>query len=93
MSEVINAPEAHKRADERPHEHKKEVKITINGKHYEVREGLTSVNELKKIGHIPLADVLAKVVHGQLHPLPNEGEVHIRAGEVFVSHPPECASS
>jgi hypothetical protein len=33
------------------------------------------------------------VVHGQLHPLPNEGEVHIRAGEVFVSHPPECASS
>lgn len=75
------------------HQHLHKVEIKINGQHYKVPEGLTSVSQLKQVAGIPLADVLAQVVHGQLAPLPNGGEINVKAGDTFVSYPRQSSSS
>jgi len=98
MHEHKNAPEAHEGPAEKRHGHEHEhnhheVEIKINGKHYKVHEGETSVKQLKQLAGIPLADVLARVVDNHLHPLPDDGVVCIKQGEVFVSHPRESSSS
>ena len=70
-----------------------EVKITINGKHFEIRRGPESVATIKAIGHVPLADDLEQKVRGRLVLLPDDGTVQIHGGEVFVSHPKDSGSS
>jgi hypothetical protein len=42
---------------------------------------------------IPLADVLDKIVDGQMVPLDDNATVELHCGEVFVSHPRDNASS
>jgi hypothetical protein len=69
------------------------VTITINGKVYELRQEKASVVELKKLAGIPLADVLVKIVNGQMIPLDDNAVIEIHCGEVFVSHPRDNASS
>jgi sulfur carrier protein ThiS len=66
--------------------HKRLVKITINGKHHDVHEGLTRVENLKRIAEIPLHDLLEKEAHGHPEPLPDHGEVDVHGGNVFISH-------
>jgi len=67
------------------HGHHNEVEISINAKHFKVHEGPNSVKHLKQIAEIPHEDVLDKEVEGKLHPLDQDGEVHIHGGEIFVS--------
>lgn len=98
MHEHKNAPEAHEGPAEKHHGHEHhhhhhDVEIKINGKHYKLHEGETSVKHLKQLAGIPLADALARVIDKHLHPLPDDGEVCIKQGEVFVSHPRESSSS
>jgi hypothetical protein len=69
------------------------VTITINGKPYELHQEKASVAELKKLAGIPLADVLVKIVNGQMVPLDDNAVVELHCGEVFVSHPRDNASS
>lgn len=69
------------------------VTITINGKAYELHQEKASVVELKKLAGIPLADVLVKIVSGQMVPLDDNAVVELHCGEVFVSHPRDNASS
>jgi hypothetical protein len=69
------------------------VRITINNVEYPVRRGRHTVAELKEIGHVPLADELEEKVDGTLRPLPDNGSVEIKGGEVFVSHPRSGGSS
>ncbi len=69
------------------------VTITINGKAYELHQEKASVVELKKLAGIPLADVLVKIVNGQMVPLDDNAVVELHCGEVFVSHPRDNASS
>jgi hypothetical protein len=93
MNNIKEAPPAHEGPAEKHHGHKHEVEIKINGKHYKIPEGPTSVKRLKQLAGIPLADVLAQVAHGHLHPLPDDGEICVKEGDVFVSHPRESSSS
>ena len=74
-NEVAEGPEKHE-----------EVKIAINGEQYEVHEGLTAVDRLKRIAEIPLHDLLEKEAHGHPEPLPDHGEVDVHGGNVFISH-------
>jgi sulfur carrier protein ThiS len=69
------------------------VTITINGKTYELHQEKASVKELKQLAGIPLADVLVKIVNGQMVPLDDNAVVELHCGEVFVSHPRDNASS
>jgi len=69
------------------------VTITINGKAYELHQEKASVVELKKLAGIPLADVLVKIVNGQMVALDDNAVVELHCGEVFVSHPRDNASS
>jgi hypothetical protein len=78
-------PEAQNGRAQGPCDHKKEVRIAINGKHHEVREGLTRVEQLKTIGDIPATETLERDVYGQMEALIDDGEVHVHAGDVFVS--------
>lgn len=69
------------------------VEITVNGAPRRIRRGRHTVAELKTLGGVPQADDLAQVIDGSLKPLPDDGAVVIRGGEVFVSHPKDCGSS
>lgn len=69
------------------------VIIQVNAKEYYVRPGTHMVAEIKKLAGIPLADELEQVVQGKLIPLPDEGKVHIKGGETFISHPKDSGSS
>jgi hypothetical protein len=70
-----------------------EVKITINGKTYELHQAEASVKELKHLAGIPLADVLVKIVNSKMEQLDDNAVVELHCGEVFVSHPRDNASS
>jgi len=74
-------------------EGKKLVEIMINGKPYPIDRGRESVVDIKHVGQVPLADELEQVIDGKLTPLPDDGAVVIKGGEVFVSHPRSGGSS
>jgi hypothetical protein len=69
------------------------VKITINSKPKEIHRGRNTVAEIKKLGDVPAADELEQVIGGKLTPLPDDGAVTIKGGEVFISHPRDSGSS
>jgi hypothetical protein len=69
------------------------ITITIDGKPYELHQEKATVKELKRLAGIPLADVLDKIVDGQMVPLDDNATVELHCGEVFVSHPRDNASS
>jgi uncharacterized protein YabE (DUF348 family) len=66
-----------------------EVKVTIDGKLYDLRTGTHTVAELKQKASIAAADRLDQDVNSVLTPLPQDGSVVIAGGEVFVSAPAE----
>jgi hypothetical protein len=78
---------------ETPTEDRKDVKIKINGVDYPIERGRHSVAQIKTLGHVALADELEQVIDGKLHPLPDDGSIEIKGGEVFVSHPRSGGSS
>lgn len=69
------------------------VHITIDGECFETRRGPHKVVELKRLGHVPEAYVLVLDDHGKLKPLPDDGTVAIKGGEIFESHPRDGGSS
>jgi hypothetical protein len=85
MSNIENAPQAHERADEKPHKHY--VSITINGKTFEVHPGPTGVEHLKHVAGMCRDEALEEEKHGRLHRLPDDGAVEIHGGEVFIAKP------
>ena len=74
------------------HEHHK-VRILINGKPFEVHHGKHSVEQLKHLADIPKEDILCVLEGGQLRPLKDHEEIHVKEGESFVSQVPSCKSS
>lgn len=79
--------EAAKRDDKPPRpEPGPEVHITINGESKQIHRGRQTVAEIKKVGGVPLADELEQLIEGKLTPLPDDGAVTIKGGEVFMSH-------
>jgi hypothetical protein len=69
------------------------VSITIDGQAHSIRRGMHELSELKKLGSVPADYALDQVIDGKFEPLPDNGKVHIRGDEVFVSHPKDSASS
>ena len=79
--------------DQDPPQTGPEVEITINQVTYTIHRGRRTVAEIKQVGRVPLADDLEQVVAGKLEPLPDDGAVTLKGGEVFVSHIKDCGSS
>ena len=70
-----------------------DVSISINGVTKQIHRGSHTVAEIKTLGDVPLADDLEQVIDGKLTPLPDDGRVTIKGGEIFVSHPKDSGSS
>jgi hypothetical protein len=69
------------------------VTITVNGKTYLIHRGRRTVAEIKTLAGVPAAYQLDEDVNGVLTPLPQDGEITIKGGEVFVSYPATGSSS
>ncbi|HWZ84105.1 MAG TPA: hypothetical protein VNW47_15860 [Terriglobales bacterium] len=71
---------------EHSHHHRKEVAVTVDGKTHQVQEGAYVVSEFKKLVGVDPSKELDEVVHGELKPLDDTQKIHIKGGEVFISH-------
>jgi hypothetical protein len=69
------------------------VSIKINGPTYEIHRGRQSVGDIKKLGGVHPADILAQLIDGKFVDLPDDGHVTIKGGEEFQSHPRDSGSS
>lgn len=69
------------------------VNITINNVKHEIHRGHQTVITIKTVGKVPLADDLEEVVDKKLIPLPDDGAITLKGGEIFVSHPKDSGSS
>jgi len=83
---MLQEPQQQKQPDRPLPEPGPEVKISINGASRLIRRGRHTVVEIKKLGEVPLADELEQLIEGKLTPLPDDGAVTIKGGEVFMSH-------
>ena len=68
-------------------EHGAEVTITIDNQPKTIHRGRYSVAELKVLGGVQAAFELLEVIDGRLTPLPDDGHVTIKGGEIFLSEP------
>jgi len=75
------------------HQDQRLVEISIDRKTFAVKPGEHTVTALKTLVGVPAADELEQVINGKLTPLPDDGNVHIKGGEVFISHPRSGGSS
>jgi hypothetical protein len=75
------------------HQRNKEVGVTVDGQAYQVPEGTYVVSEFKKLVGVDPSKELDEVVHGELKPLDDNQKVHIKGGEVFISHARQGGSS
>ncbi len=76
--------------------HKKpgeEVTINVDGTERLIDEGVYKVRDLKALYDIPVDYELDEVVNGDFKPLNDERSLHIKGGEVFVSHVRQGGSS
>jgi len=69
------------------------VTITVNNVPKSIHRGHQTVAAIKIVGGVPLADDLDQIIDGKLTPLPDDGAVTIKGGEVFVSHVKDGGSS
>jgi hypothetical protein len=94
MRQPDTAAASTEETDGRSSEHRRDtVTITINEVPTTIHRGRQTVVELKKVGNIALADELEQVIEGKLTPLLDDGNVTIKGGEMFVSHPRDSGSS
>ena len=84
MSGESNATEEHG---------KSEVKITVDGNHFEIHRGNRSVLEIKKVAGVPQTHVLEQVIDGKLTLLDDNASVVLKGGEQSISHLRDSASS
>lgn len=69
------------------------VTITVDTKPYKIHRGHQTVAEIKTIGQVPQAFDLEELIDGKLVPLPDDGSVTLKGGEVFLSHPKDGGAS
>jgi hypothetical protein len=69
------------------------VEVTIDGKHKTIQAGTYSVAELKRVLGVDPSRVLDEVIGGEFKELHDNGTVHIKGGEIFVSHVRQGQSS
>jgi len=69
------------------------VQVTIDGKHTRIQAGTYPVAELKRVLGVDPSRVLDEIIGGEFKELPDNGTVHIKGGEIFVSHVRQGQSS
>ncbi len=69
------------------------VTITVDTKPYKIHRGHQTVADIKKVAGVPLAFELEQLIEGKLTPLPDDGAVTLKGGEVFLSHPKDGGAS
>jgi hypothetical protein len=74
-------------------QHGPRVTISINGTTYEIHRGRQTVATIKHTGSVAAAEELEQVIDGVFNPLPDDGTVTIKGGEVFISHVRASAAS
>ncbi|PWT71110.1 MAG: hypothetical protein C5B46_08700 [Proteobacteria bacterium] len=62
------------------------VTVTVDGQAKEVARGNHLVSEFKASVGVPADYELDQVVDGEFKPLADDATLHIKGGEVFVSH-------
>jgi hypothetical protein len=72
--------------ESKEHGHHHNVKVTIDNRTVEVRSGEWIVSQLKVALGVDPSRELEQVVDGKLVPLDDNARIHVRAGDVFVSH-------
>jgi hypothetical protein len=78
---------------EHGHHQKEEVVVTVDGRAHHLPEGTYVVSEFKRLVGVPPSKELDEVVRGELKPLDDNQTIHIKGGEVFVSHARQGGSS
>lgn len=69
------------------------VQVTIDGKPKTIQAGTYTVAELKRVLGVEPSRVLDEVIGGEFKELPDNGTVHVKGGEIFVSHVRQGQSS
>jgi hypothetical protein len=77
---------ATERSPEGHHHHEHDVAVTVDGVKHEVHKGEYVVSHFKKLVGVDAARELDEVIHGELKPLDDNARIHIKGGEIFVSH-------
>lgn len=72
---------------------KSTVEIIINNLKYQIHRGHQTIIDIKRLGSVALADDLSIVIDGAITPLPDDGAVTIKGGEIFFSGPKDNSSS
>jgi hypothetical protein len=78
---------------DRNEQHGPDVPITVDGVVRQIHRGHETVAEIKRVGGVAAAKELEQVIDGKLNPLPDDGAVTIKGGEVFISHVRDSKSS
>ena len=69
------------------------VQVTIDNEHKIIQAGTYTVTELKRVLGVDPSRVLDEVVCGEFKELPDNGTVHVKGGEIFISHVRQGQSS
>lgn len=68
------------------HDCEKNVSVHVNNEPVFLHTGRYPVATLKTVSKVPLAEDLVQLVGTKLEPLDDNGHVHIRGCEIFISH-------
>lgn len=95
MTEHTREHESHHHGHDKEHHHHdhKLVAVTIDGTTKHIERGEYVVSELKKLLGVDASRALDEVVHGEFKPLDDSACIHIKGGEIFVSHVRDGGSS
>jgi hypothetical protein len=69
------------------------VQVKIDREHKTIQAGTYTVSELKRVLGVDPSRVLDEVIGGEFKELPDDGTVHVKGGEIFISHVPQGQSS
>jgi hypothetical protein len=66
--------------------HYRSVDVHVNNQKVVLHAGRYEVKTFKKVAGVPQADDLEKLINCKLDPVPDDGTLEIKGGEVFISH-------
>lgn len=62
------------------------VTVSLDGQERQLQEGVYKVSELKTVLGVPPDYEMDEVIHGEFKPLNDQRSIHIKGGEVLISH-------
>lgn len=83
----------HNHEDRPPHNPHEEVSVTVDGEVKHLKKGHYTLPEFKATVHIAPDLEVDQVVDGTFLPLDDNAVLHIKGGEIFISHVKQGGSS